>query len=218
MDPARLLEILRGLPASRALLADLQRAASTGRAVQVTVSPDRQIAEIATGSGHYVLTQAARNLVLAELIGRSPVGAARTLPPPAADGGKANPGSGTRSPPASGILWESPSTGSRHALPAESIALPWLGPNANLKIGRDGSGAASAEPGAVVYCATVRLELPQLGPFAAHIRLCGSTVAVSIECDDPARFQSHLAALGQALAGRGLVSAHLGAAATGAGA
>jgi len=220
MDPARLLEILRGLPASRALLADLSRAASTGRAVQVLVSADRQIAEIATGSGHYVLTLAARNLVLAELIGRSPAASGRTTPAAgAADRASStpDPAPGTRAPPAAGILWESPSTGARHAPPTESIALPWLGPNAYLRIGRDaGGGAAADEPQAVVYCATVRLELPQLGPFSAHIRLCGGTVAISIECEDPARLQSHLGQLERALAGRGLVAAHLGAMATGA--
>jgi len=221
MDPARLLEILRGLPASRALLADLQRAASSGRPVQAIVSPDRQIAEIATGSGHYVLTLAARNLVLAELVARSPGNSVRTPPPPAAGGRQANPApeaaTPVRAPLAPGILWESPSAGTRHPDPVESIALPSLGPNAHLQIGRDRNGSASsAEPESVVYSAALRLELPHLGRLEAQIRVCGGTVAVWIQCDDPARLKSHLGALEQCLTGQGLVAAHVGAVATGA--
>ena len=220
IDPIRLLEILHGLPASRALLADLQRAAASGRSVQVNVWPDRQIVEIATGSGHYVLTQAARNLVLAELTGHAPAVSTRSLLAPAPGAGNPNPASTqaepSKAPPAPGILWESPSAGARHLETTGPFALPWLGPNANLQIVRDDAGgAASQEPESVVHCATLRLELPHLGQVEAQIRVCGSTVAVSIQCDDPARLNSHLAALAQGLAARGLVAAHVGTVAAG---
>jgi hypothetical protein len=215
VDPARLLELLRGVPASRALLSDLQRAVSTGRLVELIVSLDREIAEISTGSGHYVLTVAARNTVLAALIGQPQVEAMSTNPPPAPGGGQesSTPDSAawSRARPVPGILWESPSAVNRHAVPTESIALPWIGPDAYLRVGRDGAGGGSSpEEGSGVTCATLHLQLPQLGAFEAHIRLCGSAVAVSIDCPGAAGIEAQLELLEQRLSARGLVSAHVG--------
>jgi hypothetical protein len=215
VDPARLLELLRGLPVARALLQDLQRAAGAGRSVEVLVSPDHQVAEIATGSSHYVLTVAARNSVLAALLG---TGRAEAM------SGRAGPGSAhdpaavagaiglSRGPPAaSGILWEAPTAVARDRAPSESLALPWLGPAAYLEVRRDGARAGAAhEPQPAVTSATLHLELPHLGPFDAHIRVCGSAVAVSIDCPGAADVEARLGALQQRLSDRGLVSAHVG--------
>jgi hypothetical protein len=214
VDPARLLELLRGVPVARALLSDLQRAASAGRSVELVVSPDLHVAEIGTGSSHYVLTPAARNSVLAALIGRPPVEAAPVRTPDASAHDRSGPAPAeaapSRAPPPPGILWESPSA-SRERAPPDSIALPWLGPAAHLEVQRDGSAAASSpEEGPAVYCATLRLQLPKLGHFEARIRLCGSTVAVSIDCAHAADAESQLAALQQGLSAQGLTSAHVG--------
>jgi hypothetical protein len=59
-------------------------------------------------------------------------------------------------------------------------------------------------------CATLRLQLPHLGRFDAHIRLCGSTVAVSVDCASDRVVEEHLADLRQRLVARGLASAHVG--------
>jgi hypothetical protein len=216
VDPARLLELLRGMPVSRALLADLQRAASAGHSVDLIVSPDHQIAEISTGSGHYVLTQAARNTVLAALVARPPSEAGSTRPAPVAGDGRSAPmpeGSApSRRPPASGVLWESPSASVRDRAPSESIALPWLGPAAHLEVGPDGSGTTSESAGQepAMRCARLHLELPHLGRFDADIRVCGSTVAVLVGCADPGAVQPRLGELQRALSAQGLVSAHVG--------
>jgi hypothetical protein len=217
VDPARLLELLRGVPASRALLSDLQRAVSTGRTVELIVSLDHEIAEVATGSGHHVLTVAARNTVLAALTGRPQVEATSTAPPPAPGAGKASStpdsAASSRARPAPGILWESPSAVNRHPAPTESIALPWLGPDAYLTVGREGAGGGSSpDQGSGVTCATLHLELPELGSFEAHIRLCGTAVAVSIDCPGAAGIEAKLGLLEQRLSARGLVSAHVGTA------
>jgi hypothetical protein len=213
VDPERLLALLRGLPVARALLSDLQRAAAAGRSVELIVSPDRQIAEIATGSGHYVLTTAARDSVLAELIGRSQTGAAANRAAVASLRANAGPGASASAPsraPA-GILWEAPTAAPRDGMPSETIALPWFGPAAYLEVRRDGTGgAAEADEAAGVYSATLHLHLSQLGPFDAHIRLCGSTVAVSIECARGADIEPRLTELKERLSAQGLVSAHVG--------
>jgi hypothetical protein len=215
VDPARLLELLRGLPVARALLSDLQRAASAGRSVELIVSPDHQVAEIATGSAHYVLTVAARNSVLAALIGRSQAGPTSNRTPPLLvhdeTGAHAAGAASSRAPAAAGILWEAPTAMVRERTPSESIALPWLGPAAYLEVRRDASGGgSSAEPGTGVYCATLHLQLPELGRFDAHIRVCGSAVAVSIACAGATAVEPQLAGLQQRLSARGLVSAHVG--------
>jgi hypothetical protein len=213
VDPERLLALLRDLPVARALLADLQRAAAAGRSVEVIVSPDRQVAEVATGSAHYVLTAPARDSVLAELVGRPQVGAAsnrasvgslrQNAPLPAATSAPA------RAP--AGILWEAPTAAARDAVPSETLALPWLGPAAYLEVRRDGAnGAGEGEEANRVYCATLHLQLPQLGRFDAHIRVCGSTVAVSIECARGSNVEPRLVELQQRLSAQGLVSAHVG--------
>jgi hypothetical protein len=214
IDPARLLELLQGLPVARTLLADLQRAVSAGRTVQLIVSPDHQVAEIVAGSGHYVLTVSARNSVLAAVIGRSQAQPtpSRLPPEPAHDraGLTLEETTHTRAPPAPGILWESPSA-AREPAPSQSMALPWLGPAAYLEVRRDGSrGGSVSEPGSEVTCATLHLQLPRLGSLEAHIRVCGSAVAVSIDCANAAAFESELAGLQQQLSARGLVSAHVG--------
>jgi hypothetical protein len=215
VDPARLLELLRGMPVSRALLADLQRAAAAGHSVDLIVSPDHQIAEISTGSGHYVLTQAARNTVLAALVARPPSEPGSNRPAPmAGDERSAAAPAGSapsRRAPAGGVLWESPSAPARDRAAPESIALPWLGPAARLEVGPDGSGTASGagqEP--AVRCARLHLELPHLGRFDADIRVCGSTVAVRVGCADPGVAQPRLGELQRALSAQGLVSAHVG--------
>ena len=214
VDPARLLDLLRGLPIARTLLSDLQRAAAAGRTVELFVSPDRQVVEVSTGSGHYVLTVPARNSVLAALLGRS-------LPAPAPgrgasvsaqDRGGADGGiEPSRPPPAPGILWEAPKAALAERLPAESVPLPWLGPGARLEVRREKAGnGSSAQAGSEVACATLRLQLPQLGRFDAHIRLCGSAVAVSVDCDSASALEQHLATLQQRLVACGLASAHVG--------
>ncbi len=214
VDPVRVLELLRGMPVARALLSDLQRAASAGRSVELIVSPDRQIAEIATGSSHYVLTAAARNSVLTALIGKSQAEPTpnRAAPASGADPRDTNPG-GTAPSRASapGILWQAPTAAARDRTPFESIALPWLDPAARLEVRREGGrSAASPEDESAVVCATLHLQLPQLGRFAAHIRVCGNAVAVSIDCAAAADVEPQLAALQQRLSACGLVSAHVG--------
>jgi hypothetical protein len=214
VDPVRVLELLRGMPVARALLSDLQRAASAGRSVELIVSPDRQIAEIATGSSHYVLTTAARNSVLTALIGKSQAEPTpnRTAAASGADPRDTNPG-GTAPSRASapGILWQAPTAAARDRTPFESIALPWLDPEARLEVRREGGrSAASPEDESAVVCATLHLQLPQLGRFDAHIRVCGNAVAVSIDCAAAADVEPQLAALQQRLSARGLVSAHVG--------
>ena len=214
VDPVRVLELLRGMPVARALLSDLQRAASAGRSVELIVSPDRQIAEIATGSRHYVLTAAARNSVLTALIGKSQAEPTpnRAAPASGADPRDTNPG-GTAPSRASapGILWQAPTAAARDRTPFESIALPWLDPAARLEVRREGGrSAASPEDESAVVCATLHLQLPQLGRFDAHIRVCGNAVAVSIDCAAAADVEPQLAALQQRLSACGLVSAHVG--------
>ncbi|HEX4586269.1 MAG TPA: hypothetical protein VH183_15685 [Burkholderiaceae bacterium] len=213
VDPARLLELLRGMPVARALLSDLQRASSAGRSVGLFVSPDHQVAEIATGSGHYVLTVAARNSVLAALVGRSQTDAMpnRIAPVSARDQAGADPAVPQRAHAAPGILWEAPTAAARERAPSETIALPWLGPAAHLEVRRDGArGGSSGEPESGVVCATLHLQLPDLGHFDAHIRVCGSAVAVWIDCAGAADVEQQLAALQRRLSARGLVSAHVG--------
>ncbi len=214
VDPVRVLELLRGMPVARALLSDLQRAASAGRSVELIVSPDRQIAEIATGSSHYVLTAAARNSVLTALIGKSQAEPTpnRAAPASGADPRDTNPG-GTAPSRASapGILWQAPTAAARDRTPFESIALPWLDPAARLEVRREGGrSAASPEDESAVVCATLHLQLPQLGRFDAHIRVCGNAVAVSIDCAAAPDVEPQLAALQQRLSACGLVSAHVG--------
>jgi hypothetical protein len=213
VDPERLLALLRDMPVARALLSDLQRAAAAGRSVEVIVSLDRQVAEVATGSGHYVLTAAARDSVLAELIGRSHVGAASNRAPIGSPRENAAPAPATSAPTRApgGVLWEAPTAAARDAAPSETVALPWLGPAAYLEVQRDGAkGAGEADDATRVYCATLHLQLPQLGRFDAHIRVCGSTVAVSIECGRGTDVEPRLAELQQRLSAQGLVSAHVG--------
>ena len=215
IDAARLLELLRGLPVSRALLADLQRAAAADHTVDLLVSSDRQVAEIATGSGHYVLTLAARNTVLAALVGPSPSepAPARAAAAPGADRPGSTPAASapSRPAPAPGVLWQSPSALARDQVPSVSLALPWLGPGAYLEVGPDGSGTASGDgQDPAVRCARLHLQLPNLGRFDADIRVCGSTVAVLIDCADRAAVQPRLAELQRGLSAQGLISAHVG--------
>jgi len=211
VDPARLLEVLRGLPVARALLADLQRAVSTGRSVELIVSPDRQVAEIATGSGHYVLTQAARNAVLAAGVVRSqaPVASREASTQDALESGASAEPAATSRPRPPGILWEVPSA-PRQRESLETIALPWLGPSAYLEVQRDRTGGSALQQQSEVVCARLHLQLPQLGPFDAAIRVCGTAVAVSIDCAGAKDIEVQLAALQQRLQARGLVSAHVG--------
>jgi hypothetical protein len=213
VDPARLLDMLRGMPVARALLSDLQRAVAAGRSVELLVSPDRRIAEIATGSAHYVLTALARDCVLAELIGRSHAApmAARAPSAPARESAETSAAEGTPTRPApAGILWEAPTAASRDGTPSEPIALPWLGPAAQLQVRREGAGrGAVCDDATSVYCADLRLQLPQLGRFEAHIRVCGGAVAVSIDCAKAADVEAELSTLQQRLLVCGLTSAHL---------
>ena len=213
VDPERLLALLRDMPVARALLSDLQRAAAAGRSVEVIVSPDRQVAEVATGSGRYVLTAAARDSVLAELIGRSHIGAASNRASIGSPRDSGSPAAAAHAPtraPA-GILWEAPTAVARDGAPSETIALPWLGSAAYLQVRRDNAnGAGEADEAACVHCATLHLQLPHLGSFDAHIRVCGSTVAVSIECARSIEVGVRLTELQQRLSAQGLVSAHVG--------
>jgi hypothetical protein len=212
VDPSRLLDLLRGLPVARALLSDLQEAQSAGRSVELIVSPDRQVAEIATGTGHYLLTAAARNSVLAAFLGRlqgalaaGPSAAAPERPDAQA------PAEASRAAPSSGVLWESPTLANRAHLPTEAIALPWLGGDASLEVRRDRAGSRpDSEPESLVHHATLHLQLPAMGRFDVEIRLCGNTVAVSVDCSDCDRIEPHLAALQQRLSAQGLTAVHVG--------
>jgi hypothetical protein len=212
IDPARLLELLRGLPVARALLSDLQQAQSAGRPVQLIVSPDRQVAEIAAGSGHYVLPTAARNSVLAAFLGRPQGAVTRESPPAVPDRSKAAQNAPAPAKAASsGVLWESPSAANRAQPPSEAIALPWLGADAYLEVRRDGGrGRPDAEPQSDMRRATLRLQLPRLGRFEADIRVCGNTVAVSLDVSDPGRIEAQLAELQQRLSAQGLTAVHVG--------
>lgn len=216
VDPARLLELLRGVPASRALLSDLQRLVPTGRTVELLVSADRQVAEIATGTSHHVLTVAARNAVLAVLVGPlradAPRQPAQAPSSEAAAGARLEPA--RRDAAAAGILWQSPTaTAAQQSNPVLALALPWLGPDAHLQITRDGAGQGGSDQAedTRVFIATLCLHLPRLGTLAARIRVCGSAVAVSIECEDPGRLAPELSMLSRSLSDRGLVSAYVGA-------
>lgn len=215
VDPARLLGLLRDLPVARALLSDLQRAVSSESSVELIVSSDRQVAEVAIGTSRYVLTASARDLVLAVLLG-GPSGATSQA---AARGTSvqldaAHPEATARSSTSStssGVLWESPGAAPREALPPQVIALPWLGGNAHLEVWRDGASARpQADSESSVHHATLRLQLPQLGRFVADIRACGNTVAVSIECSSAERMQAQLMPLQQQLCAQGLSVAHVG--------
>jgi hypothetical protein len=215
IDPARLLEVLRGVPVARALLTDLQRAVAAGRSVQLRVSADQQVAEISTGSGRYVLTQAARNAVLAALVNRSQAPAAVKEAPPSS---QSHPAAGvdqeavvTSRPAPAGILWEIP-TAAREPTPLDVIALPWLGPAAYLEVQRDRTGTPSGqEAQSEVASARLHLQLPQLGRLDAHIRVCGNAVAVSIDGASATRLEGQLPALQQRLQAQGLVAAHVAA-------
>jgi len=210
VDPARLLELLRGMPVARALLTNLQRAATAGRSVELIVSPDRQIAEIATGSTHYVLTAPARNSVLAALLDRPQTGPVSNAQPAAPAAREAAPPPRAAPAPAPGILWESPAL-ARDRAPSESIALPWLGPAAYLEVRRDGGGSGtSQEQQSAVSCATLHLHLPQLGRFDAQVRVCGSTVAVSVACAAAGLVEARLTDLERHLSAQGLLPAHVG--------
>jgi hypothetical protein len=215
VDPARLLVLLKDVPASRALLSDLQRAVPSGRTVELLVSADRQVAEISTGTSRYVLTMAARNVVLNALLATSPDNAPRagSRPLPPGHEPSATLVASRSVAPAAGILWQSPSAAAHVDGPMLTLALPWLGLQAQLEVGRDGkrqAGTAEAAE-AQVHFATLRLQLERIGAIAARIRVCGSTVAILIECPDPERLDPHLDALTRALSDHGLQTAHVGA-------
>jgi hypothetical protein len=215
VDPARLLELLKDVPASRALLSDLQRAVPAGRAVELLVTPDRQVAEVATGTSHYVLTVAARNTVLQALVGPvhgetvRPGG--RTTPPGAGEPTLHE--AGRPAGAAAGVLWRSPGTEAHVPTPLFAVPLEAFGTRAQLEVARDGAGQGT--PGqadeARVFQATLRLSLPRLGAISARIRVCGATVAVSIECDEPESLRPQLSELGRRLIEQGLAPAFLGA-------
>jgi hypothetical protein len=147
IDPARLLELLKDVPASRALLSDLQRAVPAGRTVELLVTPDRQVAEIATGTSHYVLTVAARNAVLQALVGPVRAEAPRQggRGEAAAAGEHTLRESGRAGGVASGVLWRSPGAGSHVGSPLLAVPLAGFGPQARLEIARD--GAEQGAPG-----------------------------------------------------------------------
>jgi hypothetical protein len=205
IDPARLLELLQDVPASHALLSDLQRAVPTGRAVELLVTPDRQLAEIATGTSHHVLTVAARDSVLRALVDAArtpaPRAAGRTVPA----GAKATVGleASRRSASTAGVLWRSPGAEAQQPAPLLAVPLAGFGAQARLEVGRDDAGGGASDPcdDGGLFHATLRLDLPHLGTLAARIRVCGGTVAVTIECDDPQRLQPWLAELGRRLVG-----------------
>jgi hypothetical protein len=215
VDPARLLELLRGTPVSRALMADLQRAAAAGHSVELIASPDRQVVEIATGAGHYVLTVAARNSVMPLLQGRAGSDAVSGRPGSATTPDRPdvslNLAGAPRASSTPGILWEPPSAASREQTPSQFVVVPWMGQQVQLEVKRDGAGGRSGDPdGLPVTCATLKLQLPALGRVDATIRLCGSAVAISLACDRASVVESHLALLQQRLSARGLSSAHVG--------
>jgi hypothetical protein len=230
IDPARLLELLKGLPVSKALVADLQKAVPSGRAVEVLVTADHEVAEIHAGSGLHLLTAAARDAVLKALGAALPASAAhlaRSGPaavPPDVD-------TFERESRPQGVLWQAPgaahtgagqaSAGLSAAATATelfSLALPWLGAAAQLQVERDGAGPGTTDEetrGAPrVFCATLKLELPRFGPFEARIRVCGNAVAVEVQgCGrdgGAAAVGAHLDELAQGLRRQGLECAHVG--------
>jgi hypothetical protein len=211
IDPVRLLELLRGTPVARSLLTDLQRAASAGHCVELIVSADHQMAEIATGSGHYILTQAARNAVLAAVLNRSQWPASmRESSTQRHEADASAEFVPTSQPRPAGILWEVPSAHRLHA-PLEALALPWLGPAAQLQVQRDRTdGGSGADAQSEVVSATLHLQLPRLGRFDASIRVCGNAVAVLIDCAGATHAEAQLGVLQQRLQTHGLVSAHVG--------
>jgi len=214
VDPARLLDLLRDVPASRALLADLQRAAPTGRSVELIVSADRQVAEIATGTSRHVLTVAARNVLLSALLRPSQADPTRALGQSGTVASQVQvQGAAARPADAAGVLWRSPGTEPHTPGPLPTLSLPWLGAQARLEVEPDHQHQAPADgqPDGRVVSATLRLEFANLGRFNARIRVCGSTVAVSIECEEPRVLEPRLVALARSLADQGLVTAHVGA-------
>lgn len=237
IDPARLLDLLKGLPVSKALLADLQKAVPTGRNVEVAVTADREVAEVRTGAAHHLLSAAARDVVLKALAADLPGPAATASRaaaagvPPAPMGGAAATGQQglDHLERPGGVLWQAPAAAhagapSPGAAALLSLALPWLGGAAQLQVECDGAGPDSGDdrPGsqraARVFLATLKLELPALGPFEARIRACGNAVAVEIVSPGAgaAGLGARLDELAQGLRRQGLDCAHVGLARAGA--
>lgn len=205
VDASRLLGLLRGLPVAQALLDDLQLAQSAGKPVQVVIAPDRQSAQVITSFGRFVLTGAARDSVLGGLLGRPP-GA-----PAAVEAAPAQAERSSKAPDAPGVLWQAPKAPAAQGVPAQILALPWLGASASLQVRRDGAGRPpSQSDGTDVQRAALRLQLPHLGHFEAQIRLCGNTVAISIDSACAPVVQGELNKLEQRLASQGLIVAHVG--------
>jgi len=226
IDPARMLELLKGLPVSKALLADLQRAVPTGRNIELLVTPDRQVAEIWTGGGHHVLAAATRDSLLREL-GAVPQGdpvRGAGGPQVAAQTG-IDPSDHAARP--AGVLWQAPGAvaASKLSEPAGTtlltLALPFMGALAHLQVERDGGGTdgSDADGGdgrspAQVFCASLALRLPHLGPLEASIRVCGNAVVVVVGGRDAVRIGARIDELARGLRARGLACAHVGLSAT----
>ncbi len=90
---------------------------------------------------------------------------------------------------------------------------PWVGQRARLDIVREPidvqPGSAGEPDSAKVFCATLALDLPQLGAVAVRLRLVNSTLAASIESAEPQRWVQALPELAAQLQARGLKPAAL---------
>jgi hypothetical protein len=222
IDPARMLELLEGLPISKALLADLQRAVPTGRNIELLVTADRQVAEVWTGGGRHVLAAATRDAVLRELGALLHADPGRAAAAPLAATQTGIDASDRAARPA-GVLWQAPGAMPAAHLadlpgpPLLALALPWMGALAHLQVERDGGAAGDSESDGgdgrgpdPVFGASLTLRLPHLGPLEASIRACGNAVAVVVSCRDAQRVGARIDELAQGLRARGLECAHVG--------
>jgi hypothetical protein len=99
-------------------------------------------------------------------------------------------------------------------------AQAWPGQACQLELRRESAehkrGATGAADPAAVFAATLKLDLPRLGPLEVTVRLAGSSVAVTAAGAAHAQIAPQLPALGEALQARGLNPAALLAVAAGA--
>lgn len=80
----------------------------------------------------------------------------------------------------------------------------WPGQPMQLEVRREPPPAEMAADAAPVFTATLRLDLPQLGPIEVKLRLAGEAIAASVNCRDPAAIAAEVPALVEQLRARGL--------------
>ncbi len=227
--PARsLLDALTGLPGPAAALAYLRELAAADAAAQVFVSPDRSVVQLLVEGRRMTLTAGARDAVL-DLIGQAARGPdpTRTAPlrpsPLVADASTA-----ARIASVDAQVQEArvhsagaalvPAAEARPAAqdaPAIALllgsAVPAEAARVEVSIAaerRRRELALGGDP-AAVFVATLNMHFARLGEVKARIRAVDTTVAVQLECADPASLQGFLPLLAEALTARGLNVAHL---------